>query len=150
MAQLLAAAGVLSVLDGAIKLTLHLVRNPAPKAPIGMTPDLQALLLPFDRVIHEPARLMIITVLHAVQEADFLYRQRECGLTQGNLSSHLAKPEDARYLLIEKTFKGKYPLTLCSLRQRGRAAFDEYVRKIRVVSRPPANGNRASRKLGRV
>jgi len=55
-----------------------------------MTQDLQALAT-LDRVIHEPARLMVMTVLYATKEADFLYLQRECGLTQGNLSSHLAK-----------------------------------------------------------
>jgi DNA-binding transcriptional ArsR family regulator len=104
-----------------------------------MTPDLQALAT-LDRVIHEPARLMIMTVLYAVREADFLYLQRECGLTQGNLSSHLAKLEDARYVLIEKTFKGKYPLTVCRLTKTGREAFEEYVQKIRVVS-ASGNGN---------
>src|SRR5580693_9352649 len=74
----------------------------------GMTPALQELAT-LDRVIHEPARLMIVSVLYAVKESDFLYLQRECGLTQGNLSSHLAKLEEANYVLIEKTFKGKYP-----------------------------------------
>ena len=87
-----------------------------------------------------------MTVLYAVTEADFLYLQRECGLTQGNLSSHLAKLEEAKYVLIEKTFKGKYPLTICSLTRKGRDSFDEYVQKIRVVSESPSNGSRASRK----
>jgi DNA-binding transcriptional ArsR family regulator len=111
-----------------------------------MTPDLQALAT-LDRIIHEPARLMIMTVLYAVTEADFLYLQRECGLTQGNLSSHLAKLEEAGYVLIEKMFKGKYPLTVCSLTRKGCDAFEEYVRKIRVVSEPPSNGKRDARKL---
>ena len=98
-----------------------------------MTPKLKELAT-LDRVIHEPARLMIVTVLYAVTQADFLYLQRECGLTQGNLSSHLLKLEDAKYLLIEKTFKGKYPLTICSLTRKGRRVFEEYLRKIRSVS----------------
>jgi DNA-binding MarR family transcriptional regulator len=110
-----------------------------------MTPDLQALAT-LDRVIHEPARLMIMTVLYTVNEADFLYLQRECGLTQGNLSSHLAKLEDAHYVLIDKMFKGKYPLTVCSLTQKGRAAFAEYVQKIRVVSDPASNESQTSTK----
>jgi DNA-binding transcriptional ArsR family regulator len=91
-------------------------------------------LATLDRLIHEPARLMIVTVLYAVPEADFIYLQRECGLTQGNLSSHLAKLEEAGYVLITKTFKGKYPLTICSLLKKGRYAFEEYVRKMRVVA----------------
>jgi DNA-binding transcriptional ArsR family regulator len=110
-----------------------------------VTADLQGLAT-LDRIIHEPARLMIMTVLYAVTEADFLYLQRECGLTQGNLSSHLAKLEQAKYVLIEKTFKGKYPLTICSLTRKGRASFDEYVRTIRVVSELPYDGSRVSRK----
>jgi DNA-binding MarR family transcriptional regulator len=98
-----------------------------------MTPGLQELAT-LDRIIHEPARLMIMTVLYAVPEADFIYLQRECGLTQGNLSSHLAKLEEAGYVLINKTFKGKYPLTVCSLTNKGREAFEEYVRKMRVIN----------------
>jgi len=97
-----------------------------------MTPELQALAT-LDRVIHEPARLMIMTVLYAVNEADFLYLQRECGFTQGNLSSHLGKLESAGYVQIEKMFKGKYPLTVCSLTPKGRAAFEEYAQKISAV-----------------
>jgi len=86
-----------------------------------------------DRVIHEPARLAIMTVLYAAGEADFLYLQRECGLTQGNLSSHLARLEEAGHVKIEKTFKGKYPLTICHLTRSGRAALEGYAQKIRVV-----------------
>ena len=105
-----------------------------------MTPDLQALAT-LDRVVHEPARLMIMTVLYAVPETDFLYLQRECGLTQGNLSSHLAKLEEAKYVTILKTFKGKYPLTICSLTKQGREAFEDYVRKMRYVADATAGAN---------
>ncbi len=98
-----------------------------------MTPELQELAT-LDRVIHEPARLMLMTVLYATEEADFLYLQRECGLTQGNLSSHLARLEEAGYITIQKTFKGKYPLTICRLTRSGREAFETYVHKMRVVS----------------
>lgn len=91
-------------------------------------------LTTLDRVIHEPARLMIVTMLYALEEADFLYLQRECGLTQGNLSSHLARLEEAGYVQIQKTFKGKYPLTICSLTSKGCKAFKEYARKMRVVA----------------
>ena len=90
-----------------------------------------------DRVIHEPARLMIMAILFAVEEADFVYLQRECGLTQGNLSSHLSKLEEVGYLTITKTFKGKYPLTICKLTRKGREAFDGYSTKMRFVTDPP-------------
>ena len=86
-----------------------------------------------DRVIHEPARLAIMTTLYALEEADFLYLQRDCGLTQGNLSSHLARLEEAGHIKIEKTFKGKYPFTLCRLTRSGRTAFEEYAQRMRIV-----------------
>ena len=102
-----------------------------------MSTTLQELAA-LDRVIHEPARLMIMTVLYAVTEADFLYLQNECGLTQGNLSSHLSKLEDARYVAVEKTFKGKYPLTICSLTSKGRKAFEEYARIMQAATQSAA------------
>ena len=79
-----------------------------------------------DRLIHEPARLIIVTILNAVESADFLYLQRETGLTKGNLSAHLSKLQDGGYIEIEKTYKGKIPLTLCRLTPPGREAFQRY------------------------
>ena len=79
-----------------------------------------------DRLIHEPARLMIVAILYAVESADFLYLQRESELTKGNLSSHLSKLENAGYVEIEKTYRGKLPLTICKLTDTGRCAFEDY------------------------
>jgi DNA-binding transcriptional ArsR family regulator len=83
-----------------------------------------------DRVIHEPARLLIVALLAGVREADFLWIQRESGLTKGNLSSHLSRLEEAGYVEIEKTYKGKVPLTLLRLTRQGKAAFDAYRRSM--------------------
>lgn len=83
-------------------------------------------MLDADRVIHEPARLIIAAILYSVESADFLYLLRETGLTKGNLSSHLSKLEEAGYVQIEKTFVGKIPRTLCRLTEAGRAAFEDY------------------------
>jgi DNA-binding MarR family transcriptional regulator len=90
-----------------------------------MTGDLRHLA-DVDRVLHEPARLLIVTILYTVEGADFLYLLRETGLTKGNLSSHLARLEGAGYVTIEKTFRGKVPLTICQLTEKGRAAFRAY------------------------
>jgi len=79
-----------------------------------------------DRVIHEPARLMIAATLYVVKEADFLYLQGQTDLTKGNLSSHLAKLEEAGYVEIEKTYRGKIPMTVCRLTRKGRTAFQAY------------------------
>jgi DNA-binding transcriptional ArsR family regulator len=94
-----------------------------------MSDDLRGLT-ELDRLIHEPARLLIVTILSTVESADFLFLQRETDLTKGNLSSHLSKLESAGYVSIEKTYKGKLPLTVCKLSESGRAAFDEYCRQM--------------------
>ena len=79
-----------------------------------------------DRLVHEPARLQILMFLQEVEEADFLYLQREGGFTQGNLSGHLSKLEDAKYIRIRKMFKGKTPLTVCRLTAAGEKALRTY------------------------
>lgn len=79
-----------------------------------------------DRVVHEPARLMIMALLSGAEEADFLFLLRETGLTKGNLSNHLAKLEEAGYVEIEKTFRGKIPLTLARLTPKGRSTLQIY------------------------
>jgi DNA-binding transcriptional ArsR family regulator len=79
-----------------------------------------------DRLIHEPARLLIVTILSSVARADFLFLQRETGLTKGNLSAHLSKLEEAGYVKIEKMFKGKLPLTICKLTSEGQKALKAY------------------------
>ncbi len=89
-----------------------------------------------DRLIHEPARLLITTILAAVDKADFLYLLRETGLTKGNLSTHLSRLESAGYITIEKTFRGKIPQTLISLTPPGREAFDLYRKQLeKIVSK---------------
>jgi DNA-binding transcriptional ArsR family regulator len=90
-------------------------------------------LAEIDRVIHEPARLMIVSLLAAVKEADFQYLHLATGLTKGNLSIHLSKLEEAGYVAIEKTFKGKYPLTLCRLTEKGREALASYKRAMKAA-----------------
>ena len=79
-----------------------------------------------DRVVHEPGRLMVLACLSVVTRADYLYVMRETGLTQGNLSSHLAKLEAAGYVSVETTFVGKVPRTVLSLTDQGRAALGAY------------------------
>jgi DNA-binding transcriptional ArsR family regulator len=79
-----------------------------------------------DRIIHEPARLMIVALLSGAKEADFLFLLRETGLTKGNLSNHLVKLEEAAYVEIEKTFRGKIPLTVVRLTASGRTALQRY------------------------
>jgi len=93
--------------------------------------DYFASLTDFDRILHSPARLTIVAILSAVEEADFLYLLNESGLTKGNLSTHLSKLEESGYLEIEKTYRGKIPLTLCRLTRAGRQAFIDYRKQLK-------------------
>src|SRR4051794_31722443 len=77
--------------------------------------------LVLDRLIHEPGRLAILTVLSSVKAADFVFLQRTTGLTKGNLSSHLTKLEEAGLVRIEKRFVHKKPNTNVELTAEGRA-----------------------------
>jgi len=79
-----------------------------------------------DRLIHEPARLMIMSALYVVERADFLFLMRQTDLTQGNLSSHMNKLEAAGYIEVTKGFKGKRPHTMLRLTDSGRAALSAY------------------------
>ena len=88
-------------------------------------------LVDVDRLIHEPSRSAILAVLSAVHSADFLYLLRETGLTKGNLTVHLSKLEAAGYIKIEKTYRGKLPLTLCSMTENGRLAFENYCTQLK-------------------
>lgn len=86
-----------------------------------------------DRIIHEPARLMILAYLYVIESADFLFLMRQTGLTRGNLSSHLSKLEGAGYVAINKEFVDKIPRTLLSLTESGRQAFREYKQSMKQV-----------------
>ncbi|MBN1538450.1 MAG: transcriptional regulator [Anaerolineales bacterium] len=90
-----------------------------------MTEEIKAIAN-LDRLIHEPSRLAIMAVLSACESADFTYLLNSTGLSKGNLSAHLSKLEEGNYVAIVKTFKGKYPNTICSLTPAGREAFDFY------------------------
>ncbi|MYS83593.1 transcriptional regulator [Embleya scabrispora] len=73
-----------------------------------------------DRLIHEPGRLAIMTVLSTVESADFVFLQRATGLTKGNLSSHLTRLAEAELVTIEKRFVHRKPNTNVALTATGR------------------------------
>lgn len=88
--------------------------------------DLFEEIASLDKLIHEPARLAILTALSACERADFLFLGRLTGLSKGNLSSHLSKLEEAKLVNIEKQFIGKKPNTLVSLTENGRIAINKH------------------------
>lgn len=100
-----------------------------------------------DRVIHEPARLRILTILTGVDVADFNFLLMALGLTKGNLSSHMDKLEKAGYVEIKKGFNGRIPHTEFSMTDAGRDALRSYwdeldaIRTMRESAPAPATGN---------
>ena len=86
-----------------------------------------------DKIIHEPARLLLMAHLFVVESADYLFLQRQTGLTWGNMSSHLSKLENAGYVAVEKEFIDKKPHTTLKLTDKGRKAFQEYRKNMKQV-----------------
>jgi DNA-binding transcriptional ArsR family regulator len=89
------------------------------------SPPLQTLL-ELDRVVHEPARLVILTVLSSAREVEFKFLETTTGMTKGNLSSHTAKLETAGYLEVVKAFRGRMPVTSFKITDAGRKALTDY------------------------
>ena len=90
-------------------------------------------ILNIDKLIHEPARLLIMSLLYVVESADFIFTMQQTGLTRGNLSTHMSKLEGAGYLDIEKKFVDKRPMTLLQLTHKGREAFQAYRKNMEKI-----------------
>ena len=81
----------------------------------------------FNRVIHEPMRLGIISALAVNERLTFNDLKRRLQTTDGNLSVHARKLEDARYIACDKSFEGRVPRTEYRLTAAGRRAFEKYL-----------------------
>ena len=90
-------------------------------------------ILTVDRMVHEPARLAILTVLASAEEVAFLFLQRVTGLSKGNLSSHTQKLEGAGYLETVKVFQGRIPVTRFRITEAGRTALAAYHQQLRAL-----------------
>lgn len=86
-----------------------------------------------DRTIHSPARLMILSCLAVIKEADFTFLLNQTGLTRGNLSINLGKLEEAGFVSIKKAFINKMPRTLIRLTAKGRRALASYAGQMQQV-----------------
>jgi DNA-binding MarR family transcriptional regulator len=95
--------------------------------------DLRAHIERIDKLVHEPARLLLMAHLYVVEEADFVFVMDQTGLTAGNVSSHMKKLIEAEYVDVEKAFVGNRPQTTYQLTRAGRKAFDAYRGNIREI-----------------
>ena len=86
-----------------------------------------------DPLIHEPGRLAIMAHLYVLDSADYLFLKGQTEMSWGNLSSHLAKLEEAGYVEMVKRFVDKKPHTTVRLTEKGREAFALYSSRMRLL-----------------
>jgi DNA-binding transcriptional ArsR family regulator len=105
-----------------------------------------------DRVIHEKARLGILTSLIAHPKGlAFVDLKQLCGLTDGNLSRHLQVLEEAKLVDVSKTFERRRPLTTCRLTRLGRQRFVDYIAVLeRVVREAATAAGKSGSQAGRL
>lgn len=95
-------------------------------------------ILDLDRMVHEPARLAILTVLSAADEVEFLFLLKVTGLSKGNLSIQAQKLEAAGYLETIKGFRGRIPVTTFRITAAGKKALGAYHAHLRaLLPKPP-------------
>jgi DNA-binding MarR family transcriptional regulator len=80
-----------------------------------------------DPLLHSQLRLAVMSLLMSLESAEFTFIKDKTNSTAGNLSVQLDKLSEAGYISIEKSFKGKKPLTTCKVTKKGIRAFEEYV-----------------------
>ena len=86
-----------------------------------------------DPVVHGQIRLAILSLLATVDEADFTFLKEKIGTSDGNLSVHLTKLEEAKYVTVEKKFVDKKPKSLYRMTDKGRTAFLGYVKNLKLL-----------------
>lgn len=85
-----------------------------------------------DPLLHSQLRLAVMSLLMSIESAEFTYLKEKTNSTAGNLSVQLDKLSEAGYITIEKSFKGKKPLTTCAISKKGLKAFEEYVAVLKL------------------
>jgi DNA-binding MarR family transcriptional regulator len=89
-----------------------------------------------DPLLHSQLRLAVISLLISVEKAEFTFIREKTNSTAGNLSVQIDKLSEAGYISVEKTFKGKKPLTTCKITRKGLKAFEEYVANLKQYIQP--------------
>ena len=84
-----------------------------------------------DPLLHSELRLAVMSILAGVDGAEFSYIKQQTGATSGNLSVQIDKLSAARYISVEKGFKGKVPCTTCKITKTGLDAFENYVNSLK-------------------
>ncbi|MEQ9307695.1 MAG: transcriptional regulator [Marinoscillum sp.] len=86
---------------------------------------------PLDPLLHSQLRLAVVSLLLSVESAEFTFIKEKTRATAGNLSVQLDKLSEAGYIDVEKSFKGKKPVTTCKITKEGIEAFEAYVNALK-------------------
>ena len=86
-----------------------------------------------DELIHSRIRLAVMAVLVTVEQADFNFLKAKVNATDGNLSVHLKKLEEAKYITVKKSFVDKKPTTTYKLSAGGKKAFEAYIDQLGLL-----------------
>ncbi|MCE2996680.1 MAG: winged helix-turn-helix domain-containing protein [Cyclobacteriaceae bacterium] len=89
------------------------------------------MLRELDPLLHSQLRLGIMSLLMNAESAEFTYLKEKTNATAGNVSVQLDKLSEAGYIIVEKSFNGKKPLTTCRITKKGIKAFEEYVNSLK-------------------
>lgn len=89
------------------------------------------MLKELNPIIHSQLRLVIMTLLVSVEEADFNYLKEQTNATSGNISVQLDKLSSAGYITVNKEFVGKRTRTSCRLTEEGKQAMEEYIENLK-------------------
>ena len=84
-----------------------------------------------DPLLLSELRLAVMSILLSVEEADFVFLREKTKATAGNLSVQIEKLQQAEYIDVRKTFKGKRPQTICKITDKGIDAFENYVEALK-------------------
>jgi DNA-binding MarR family transcriptional regulator len=94
-----------------------------------------------DDIIHSRIRLAVMALLASLETAEFTYIREKVGATDGNLSVHLKKLEEAEYLAVTKSFIDRKPITMYTLTKKGRKAFELYLSRLELLLKQPEVSN---------
>jgi len=106
---------------------------PKPPAAEIQGDSLVTMLATLNRVVHEPARLAILTVLASCESADFTFLETSTGLTKGNLSVQLTRLEEASLICIKKAAKKNRTITTANILAEGRYQLRQYWRQMEEI-----------------
>jgi DNA-binding MarR family transcriptional regulator len=84
-----------------------------------------------DPLLHSQLRLAVMSLLLSLESAEFTFLKEKTNSTAGNLSVQIDKLSEAGYIDVNKSFRGKKPLTTCRITKKGMKAFEQYVETLK-------------------